>query len=70
MGRIPGPGVTGFYRFDIQARGSEESSPGFGAEGIALLESSLRNELGLRLRKSTSNVKYYVVDQIERPSEN
>ena len=65
-------GLTGHYDFDVKWRAEEPttSAPGFGADGAALLISSLPDLLGLRLTKTTGPVTYWIVDHIERPTTN
>lgn len=67
-------GLKAYYDFDVKWSALEPPdgppSPGFGAEGTALLISALRDQFGLRLVKGTGPVEYWVVDHVEPPSEN
>lgn len=65
-------GLTGHYDFDVKWNSPDagEASPGFGPEGLGLLISALRNQLGLRLSKATGSATYWVIDHVEPPTEN
>jgi len=64
-------GLTGYYDFDISWRALDQSSePGAGADGLALVISTLQDRLGLRLTKATGPVQYWIVDHVETPGEN
>jgi uncharacterized protein (TIGR03435 family) len=67
-------GLKGYYDFDVDWR--DQSTPegppgaGFSASGIGFLISNLQSRLGLRLRKTTGPMGSWVVDHVERPTEN
>ncbi len=64
-------GLTGFYSFDIQWRSDVPgASSGLGAEGLGMLVSNLKDQLGLVLKKDSGLIDYWVVDSMEMPSEN
>jgi uncharacterized protein (TIGR03435 family) len=64
--------LQGYYDFDIKWRAVDagDAQPGLGAAGLAMLISNLESQLGLRLTDTTGPVEYWVVDHVERPSEN
>jgi uncharacterized protein (TIGR03435 family) len=64
-------GLKGHYDFDVRwnAPGIPEAT-GLGADGIALLISTLQERFGLRLTKTTGPAEYWVVDHIEPPTDN
>jgi uncharacterized protein (TIGR03435 family) len=66
-------GVSGYYNFDIhwtteRAPGAP-TVPGLGAEGITLLMTELRDQLGLRLVSAKGTQQIWVVDQAEKLSD-
>lgn len=67
-------GLPGYYDFNLRWTAPEaaggQGPGGLGSEGIGLLISTLRNQFGLQLEKSTGAVEYWVVDRIELPTEN
>jgi len=67
-------GVTGFYDFDVRwsapAGLQDRASSGLGAEGLGLLISAAENHFGLQLVRAVGPVKYWVVEHVERPSQN
>ncbi|MEO5925921.1 MAG: TIGR03435 family protein [Bryobacteraceae bacterium] len=64
-------GLTGFYSFDIQWKSdAPTASSGLGAEGLGMLISNLKDQLGLVLKKDSGMTDYWVVDSVEMPSEN
>jgi len=68
-------GLKGYYDFDVKwsapaAPDGQPPSPGLGPEGLGLLISTLQNQLGLRLTKTTGPVDYWLVDHVERPTAN
>jgi len=68
-------GLKGYYDFDVKWSAPETSegtprSPGFGAEGIALLMPALEHQFGLQLTSAAGPVEYWVVDHVERPTSN
>ena len=72
---VDATGLDGYYDFDVRWNSPEAAdglpqSPSFGAEGEALLISNLQDQFGLHLKKTVGSVEYYVVDHIERPTEN
>ena len=67
-------GLKGYYDFDVRWRAPEalegQSSGGLGTEGLGLLISNLQSQFGLQLKKMTGPVTYWVVDNVEPPTEN
>jgi uncharacterized protein (TIGR03435 family) len=66
-------GLTAYYDVNADFRGPRApgpENPGFGAEGTALLFSNLQSQFGLRLTKVSGDLKYWVVDNVERPGDN
>jgi uncharacterized protein (TIGR03435 family) len=66
-------GLKGYYDFDVRWSAEEphgQPTPGLGAEGEALLISSLQSQFGLRLMKALGAVEYWVVDHVEPPTDN
>jgi len=68
-------GLKGYYDFDVkwsapEALDGRTPSSGLGADGIALLISTMQGKFGLRLTKTTGPVEYWVVDHVEPPSGN
>ena len=68
-------GLKGYYDFDVkwtapEAPDGPPPTPGFGAEGSALLISALQDQFGLHLRKTVGPVEYWVVDRVEQPTGN
>ena len=66
-------GVSGFYNFNIhwtaeRAPGAP-AAPGLGVEGITLLMTELRDQLGLRLVSAKGAQQIWVVDQAEKPND-
>ena len=65
--------LKGYYDFDIKWDAPDRDkpvAPGFGAEGVALLISALRDQFGLRLTETTGPTEVWVVDHVEPPTEN
>ncbi len=67
-------GLKGYYDFDVRWKAEEalegQSSGGLGTEGLGLLISNLQSQFGLQVRKTTGPVTYWVVDNVEPPTEN
>ena len=67
-------GLKGYYDFDVRWSAEEapqgQSSGGLGTEGLGLLISNLQSQFGLQLRNTTGAVTYWVVDNVEPPTEN
>jgi uncharacterized protein (TIGR03435 family) len=67
-------GLKGYYDFDVKWSAPDtpgrQPSAGFGAEGAALLFSTLQDRFGLRLASATGPVEYWVVDHLEPPTDN
>ncbi len=67
-------GLKGYYDFDVRWSSPEglegQSSGGLGTEGLGLLISNLQSQFGLQLKKTTGPVTYWVVDNVEPPTEN
>jgi uncharacterized protein (TIGR03435 family) len=67
-------GLKGYYDFDVrwsaEAPQGQPPTPGLGTEGEGLLISNLQSQFGLRLTKALGPVEYWVVDQVEPPTEN
>lgn len=66
-------GLKGYYDFDVKwtaQDGRPSKDAGLGAEGIALLISTLQDQFGLRLTNGTGSVEYWVVDHVEPPKDN
>lgn len=65
-------GLNGHYDFNVQWSAPEgtTSSAGLGTEGRGLLISMLKDKFGLQLSGAYGPVQYWVVDQIEPPTEN
>ncbi len=68
-------GLKGYYDFDVkwQAPRTSDAPPapaGFGADGVSLLISTLRDRFGLQLKKTNGPVEYWIVDHVERPPAN
>jgi uncharacterized protein (TIGR03435 family) len=68
-------GLKGYYDFDVKWSAPEtldgqRPAPQFGAEGSALLISTLQDQFGLRLTNATGPVEYWVVDHVELPTDN
>lgn len=66
-------GVSGYYNFDIhwtaeRATGAP-AAPGFGLEGITLLMTEMRDQLGLRLVSAKGTQQVWVVDRAEKPGD-
>jgi uncharacterized protein (TIGR03435 family) len=66
-------GVSGYYNFDIhwtaeRAPGAP-AAPGLGVEGITLLMTELRDQLGLRLASARGTQQIWVIDQAEKPND-
>jgi uncharacterized protein (TIGR03435 family) len=68
-------GLTGYYSYDItwkaadRADGSRPASS-LGADGIALLMSTVQDRIGVQVKKTAGPVEYWVVDHVEAPSGN
>ena len=65
--------LSGYYDFDIRwtatpAPGAPPPTASLGADGLALLMSTLRERFGLRFSRSTRPVQYWIVDQVETPA--
>ena len=67
-------GLKGYYDFDVRWSSPEalepQSSGGLGTEGLGLLISNLQSQFGLQLKSTTGAVTYWVVDNVEPPTEN
>jgi uncharacterized protein (TIGR03435 family) len=63
-------GLTGHYDFDEKWESPNATEGSLGAEGIAMLISTLRTKFGLELKGAKGPVTHWVVDRIEPPSEN
>ena len=67
-------GLKGYYDFDVRWSAEEapqgQSSGGLGTEGLGLLISNLQSQFGLQLKSTTGPVTYWVVDNVEPPTEN
>jgi uncharacterized protein (TIGR03435 family) len=63
-------GLSGYYDFDIRWTGREDAESSLGTEGIGLLISNLREQFGLTLESAEGPAQYWVIDRLERPSEN
>jgi uncharacterized protein (TIGR03435 family) len=65
-------GLTGYYDFNVnwESPNPNAESSGLGADGIALLISTLRSKFGLELKSTKGPVPYWVVDRLEPPTEN
>ena len=68
-------GLTGYYDFDVKWRApdSQDGTPhvrGSMGVGFGQLNSVLQDQFGLQLKKSTGDVKHWVVDHIEPPTAN
>jgi uncharacterized protein (TIGR03435 family) len=66
-------GVSGYYNFNIhwtaeRAPGAP-ATPGLGAEGVTLLMTELRDQLGLRLVSAKGTQQIWVVDHAEKPKD-
>jgi len=67
-------GVSGYYNFDIhwtalETPGAGPPSPSLGADGISMLISELREQLGLRVVSGKGSERFWVVDHAEKPTE-
>jgi len=67
--------LKGYYDFDVkwsapEAPDGQPPALGLGADGIGLLISTLQNQFGLRVTKTTGSVEYWVVDHVEPPTGN
>jgi uncharacterized protein (TIGR03435 family) len=63
-------GLTGNYSFDIRWKSDGPARDSLGADGLGLLVSNLKDQLGLVLKKDSGLIDYWVVDGVEMPSEN
>jgi len=65
--------LTGRFDLNIEFLPERIGSPSFSTEADSFgpsVTAALKSQLGLRLVKQTAPVNIYVVDHIERPSEN
>jgi len=72
---VDATGLQGYYDFDVKWRAPEqpEGTPrfrGFSSVGFGQLNSVLQDKFGLQLKKSTGDVKHWVIDHIETPTAN
>jgi uncharacterized protein (TIGR03435 family) len=73
---IDATGSKSYYSFDVKWSGPEASDGHVpetqfgGPELIGLLISNLRDQFGLRLASTTGPVEYWIVDQVEPPTDN
>lgn len=65
-------GLKGYYDIDVQwlSPEADASRSTFGETGMSLLISNLQDQFGLRLISARAPVAFWVVDSVERPSEN
>lgn len=67
-------GLRGYYNLNLSWTSpgppAGDAPGGLGADGISLLISMLRDQLGLQLVKTTGPVPYWVVERVEPPTEN
>jgi len=67
-------GLRGYYDLDLRWSNpdAEEGAvaQGLGSAGLGLLISNLQSQLGLRLKSARGPIQYWVVDRVERPTEN
>jgi uncharacterized protein (TIGR03435 family) len=68
-------GLTGYYSYDITWKAPDRADgtrppESLGADGIALLISTVQDRIGVQMRKTTGPVEYWVVDHVEAPSGN
>ncbi len=69
-------GLKDYYTFDLKWRlpepmdGGTVAPAGLGPEGVSGLMSAVKDLFGLRLTSSTAPVRYWVEDQVERPTAN
>jgi uncharacterized protein (TIGR03435 family) len=66
-------GSTGYYDFDIRwtapsVPGAPRPSPSLGAEGLALLMSTLKEKIGVQFTRAPGSVQYWIVDHAEPPA--
>jgi len=66
-------GVDGFYNFDIRwtalkTPGSPPPAGGLGADGISMVISELRDQLGLRVVSAKGLEHFWIVDHAEKPN--
>ena len=55
-------GLTGFYNFDIEYDNNGLARP--------LMPTAVQDQLGLKLEETKSSKEIYVIDSVEKPSEN
>jgi uncharacterized protein (TIGR03435 family) len=58
-------GLEGFYEFDLTFSENPQANT-----DAPLLFTALQEQLGLKLESSRARVRVFVIDQIDRPSEN
>jgi uncharacterized protein (TIGR03435 family) len=64
-------GLTGYYDFDISWSAPDPAADStFGPDAIALLISILPDRLGLHLTRASEQVRYWIVDHVEPPTDN
>ena len=67
-------GMSGYYNFDIrwaalETPGGAPPSSGLGPDGISMLISELREQLGLRVVSAKGSERFWVVDRAEKPTD-
>lgn len=71
---VDNTGLSGHYDVDIRWQTNEPRNPdapgGFGSDGVSLLISNLKEQLGLQLETGKGPVEYWRVEHIEPPTEN
>jgi uncharacterized protein (TIGR03435 family) len=68
-------GLKGFYDFDVEWRdpdsiGRQSAGVEFTSAGIGFLISNLQSEFGLHLARTEGPTRIWVVDHVERPTDN
>jgi uncharacterized protein (TIGR03435 family) len=68
-------GLKGFYSYDFTWTAPDRADgtrppESLGADGIALLLSTVQERIGVQVRKTTGPVEYFVVDHAEPPTGN
>ena len=67
--------LPGYYDLNFRwnappSAGAPPPQPGLGPDGVALFMTAVKDQFGLRFSGATGPVTYWVIDHLERPSEN
>jgi uncharacterized protein (TIGR03435 family) len=67
--------LPGYYDLNFTwnappSAGAPPPQPGLGPDGVTLFLTAMKDQFGLRFSGGTGPVTHWVIDHIERPSEN